>query len=101
MLPLGIIHNQQAIKQAAKTAHLTYVGIFGSQSRGEAGSNSDFDLLFDYHPDQTPSLFTLGAFRERVSSLLQSEVDLVSRKALDPRLRPYIESDLQTVYEQK
>ena len=41
MLPTNVIHHQQAISQAAEAANLTYLGIFGSQARGEASGESD------------------------------------------------------------
>lgn len=101
MLPNAIQKYQKALTQAAQSAQLTYLGVFGSQSRDEANSSSDIDFLFDYHPDNVPSLFKLGTFRDQVVSLLHTEVDLVSRKALNPRLKPYILPDLQTIYEKK
>jgi|GEM_PF-1643148 len=101
MLPRTIQKHHKALTQAAESAQLTYLGLFGSQSRGEANSSSDIDFLFDYHPNNVPSLFKLGVFRDQVVSLLHTEIDLVSRKVINPRLKPYILPDLQTIYEKK
>ena len=78
---------------------LTYVGLFGSHSRGEATekSDSDVDILFDY--GRPISLFDVASIKISLEKSLGREVDLISRRALKPQLKKYIEQDLETVYE--
>jgi len=67
------------------------LALFGSLARGDAGPESDIDILVEF---QGPSTFDrymdLKFFLEE---LLNRPVDLVTRKALKPRLRPYVEKE--------
>ncbi|MCK4600462.1 nucleotidyltransferase family protein [Candidatus Bipolaricaulota bacterium] len=67
------------------------LALFGSLARGDAGPESDVDILVEF---QGPSTFDrymdLKFFLEE---LLNRPVDLVTRKALKPRLRPYVEKE--------
>ncbi|MDI6779516.1 MAG: nucleotidyltransferase domain-containing protein [Bacteroidota bacterium] len=56
------------------------MGIFGSYSRGEQVKDSDIDILVE--------------FEEPIGLTLQTKVDLVSRKAIKPKLWKYIKKDI-------
>ena len=82
-----------------KQEALTCVGLFGSQSRGEATDSSDVDILIDYsHPK---SLFNLARIKLQLEDVLGKKVDLVSRGAVKPKLKASIEQDLIVVYGQR
>jgi hypothetical protein len=67
------------------------VAIFGSAARDEAHPGSDLDILVTF---DTPATFdryiNLKFFLE---DLLDCPVDLVTHKALKPRLRPQVERE--------
>ncbi len=57
--------------------------IFGSAVGGDVGPDSDVDLLVDFEPDATPSLFDMVELREELKGLFGGrEIDLVSKDAL-------------------
>lgn len=56
------------------------VRVFGSVVRGEAGPESDVDLLVNMEPKR--SLFDLVGFMQDVGDLLGCEVDVVSEDAV-------------------
>ena len=60
-------------------------GVFGSQSRGDARSDSDIDLLIE--PPDDMSLFGFSALALALEDLLHRRVDLVTYASLHPRLR--------------
>jgi predicted nucleotidyltransferase len=67
------------------------LALFGSAVRGEAGPDSDLDILVEFEGSSTfDQYMNLKFFLEE---LLSRRVDLVTRKALKPRLRPYIERE--------
>ncbi len=67
------------------------LAIFGSVARGESEEGSDLDVLVEFKGKATfDSYMDLKLFLEE---LLGCEVDLVTRKALRPRMRPYVERD--------
>ncbi len=61
------------------------VRLFGSVARGEADEKSDVDVLVDMDPDR--SLFDMGGLLLDLQDLLGCRVDLVTEKALKPRMR--------------
>ena len=77
---------------------LTYVGLFGSVARGEEKVSSDVDVLIDFNGPKT--FFDLADIQFYLERTLGEKVDLVTRKNIKPILKPYIENDLITVYEQ-
>ncbi len=67
------------------------LALFGSVARGTAREGSDIDLLVEFEgPATSGRYFGLQFYLE---DLLGCPVDLVTAKALRPRLRPYVERD--------
>jgi predicted nucleotidyltransferase len=59
--------------------------LFGSVARGEAGPDSDVDLLVEF--DHPIGLFHFFRVQERLQELLGRRVDLVMRDAVKRQLR--------------
>ncbi len=57
--------------------------VFGSVARGEAGLNSDVDLMVEYLPGANAGLFEMGALKEDLEDRLGCHVDLLSRRAVE------------------
>ena len=77
---------------AAHRAELASLGVvslavFGSVARGEAGPESDVDLLVELDPARRISLFDFVGIKLALEDLLGREVDLVERCALRERWR--------------
>ena len=72
------------------------LNVFGSWARGEAGSESDLDLLVDF---ERPGLWLWDVIglEQEIGDRLGLKVDLVDRRALRPELPPYVHADLVTV----
>jgi len=60
------------------------IGIFGSYTRGEQTENSDLDVLVEFR--ERVGLFKFLELEAYLEELLDLKVDLVSRKALKPRI---------------
>jgi predicted nucleotidyltransferase len=59
--------------------------VFGSMARGDAGANSDVDLLVDNTAQLTG--FELGAMQMDAQDILGRKVDLLTANALHPLMR--------------
>lgn len=59
------------------------VAVFGSVARGEDTLESDVDLLVDFLPGA--SLTDQFRLQEELAILLETSVDVISRRALKPR----------------
>jgi len=65
--------------------------LFGSRAREQSHADSDIDLLVEFDgPATSARYFGLQFFLE---DLLGGRVDLVTRQALRPQLRPFVERD--------
>jgi len=62
--------------------------LFGSVVRGEAGPDSDVDLLVQF--DRAIGLFHFFRVQYRLEEILGCHVDLVMRDAVKPQLRDRI-----------
>ncbi len=64
------------------------IRIFGSVVRGEAGPDSDIDILIDVGPT-TSSWFPAGLILD-LEEILGRRVEVVTEKALNPYIREYV-----------
>ena len=67
--------------------------VFGSIVRGEAGADSDIDILVEFEADARVGLFEFARLQQRLSEVLGRPVDLVTPDALHESLRQQILSE--------
>jgi predicted nucleotidyltransferase len=79
-----ITSNRQQILDLADKYGAYNVRIFGSVARGEAGPNSDVDLLVDLRPDVGLGFIGLAL---DLQDLLGKRVDLITADTLHPAIR--------------
>ncbi len=65
------------------------LALFGSMARGEAGPQSDVDLLVEF--DDLPTFDRYMGLKFLLEDMLDRRVDLVLREDLKPRLRATVE----------
>lgn len=85
----------------SKLAHygILHLAIFWSYARGEADKTSDLDILIDLSYTHGMTLSVL----DEIEMLLKKElsmpsIDIVTMRSLNPRLKPYIEKDLISIF---
>lgn len=67
------------------------LALFGSVARGEASRDSDLDFLVEF---ESPATFDhYMGLKFFLEDLFGCQVDLVTRKALKPLLRPLVEKE--------
>jgi predicted nucleotidyltransferase len=79
------------ILRIARANGATRVRVFGSMARGEAGPESDVDLLIDLEPSR--HLLDLVAIKQDLEDLLGREVHVVTEGALRPAMRERVMPD--------
>jgi predicted nucleotidyltransferase len=67
---------------------VTRAQLFGSIARGDANSDSDVDVLVQM--PESSSLFDKSRMYGEIKDILHTEIDLVSYRAINPRLRESI-----------
>jgi predicted nucleotidyltransferase len=83
--------------QLAERFAVQRIGVFGSLVRNEATETSDVDILIDYNPASTLSLFDIITLEEELSILLQAKVDIVTLSALKRRIGEHILREVEFV----
>lgn len=76
--------SRERLLAAAARRGLDNVRVFGSVARGDAGEDSDIDLVV--HPGPEASLFDLAGFMAEASAVLDAPVDVVSDRGRGPAL---------------
>jgi predicted nucleotidyltransferase len=64
------------------------IRVFGSVARGDAGMDSDVDLLVQFEPGAT--LLRHAALVRKLKNIMGRDVQVVSERALRPRIRDRI-----------
>lgn len=82
-----------------ETNDISYLGLFGSYAIGKQRKDSDIDLLVDFNI--TKSLLEKGRVLIKLQNLFNREVDLVSRRNIKSSLKPFINEQIITLYEEK
>lgn len=83
-------HRAQLEKLGVKS-----LSLFGSVARGETRPDSDVDILVEFRGKATFDRYMDTKFY--LEDLLGRRVDLVTPKAIKPRMKPYIMQDIVNV----
>lgn len=94
----GIVLPDSDLGRICQRYQIKELSIFGSAVRGENRSDSDLDMLVDFLPDASVSLFQHAAAERELSELLGHKVDLVSKRALRSGLRDEVLAQARVVY---
>ena len=73
------------------------ISVFGSFARNEQKSSSDIDILLT--PERPLGLITLSGYRIELEKILGLHVDLGTEKGISSYIIPYIQNDIEILYE--
>ena|SRR3989344_2262860 len=96
--------NVAVIEEIAKKTNLIFkkygvekAGVFGSYARGEANKNSDVDILVSM--GNPIGIYKFIGLKFDLEEVLGRKVDLISSRAVNKYIKPYIEKDIASIYE--
>ena len=89
---------QEKITPLLREYGIKRAAVFGSVSRGEDRPDSDVDILVSLG-ERPMGIFSYMGLIYKIEEALGSRVDLVTERALNKHVRPYILKDLKTIYE--
>ncbi len=84
-------HQKELAKQGVRA-----LAIFGSVARNKGTAKSDVDILIDF--DSKRGLFAFVGLKIYLENILDCEVDLVTKNALHPALKPQILREAKHVF---
>ncbi|MBU1104727.1 nucleotidyltransferase domain-containing protein [Candidatus Parcubacteria bacterium] len=88
----------EKIREICQSQPIEFLGLFGSMARQEQTKTSDVDLLIRYQNTSHPSISDHVRIEDQLENALKRNVDLVTEKSLNERLKPYVYKDLITIY---
>jgi hypothetical protein len=88
-----VLETLRGQQDAVRENKFKIVGVFGSVARGEAGPDSDVDIVIEAI-DANASLFDMGGVWSVLNDALGRWVDIVELHALRPGFREAVERDL-------
>jgi len=99
MTPLDQLRLESStIARICARYHVAELSVFGSTARGNAGPDSDIDLLVTFQPDAAVGLIAFNRLRRELEDSLGRRVDLVPKDGLKPIIRDEVLSEAQLLY---
>ena len=95
MLLTGV--GAQRLREVCERYGVASLEVFGSVARGDAGPDSDVDLLYILKPDARLG-FRFFDLEDELTELFGRRVDLVARTAINEHLREQVLTDAQPLY---
>ena len=80
-------------RPALERRRIARAAVFGSVARGEAGPDSDLDVLIEFEPDARVTLYDYAAVKRLIGELLGGQVDVVDRANLNRHIRAEVERE--------
>lgn len=87
---LATLRRYESELRARGVAH---IAVFGSTARGDQKPGSDLDLMIDVAPEAPLTVYGYAALKEYIAGLFDGPVDVVTRDALKPYVRPAATAD--------
>ncbi len=94
----GVEIPEGALAELCRKHHVRELALFGSVVRGEAGPESDIDLLVEFEPEAGVGFIGFAGLQEELTVLLGKRVDLVSKKGLKAAIRDEVLGEAVVVY---
>ena|ERR1700758_119282 len=93
----GIEVDDAALAAICARYGIAELTVFGSQARGTARPDSDIDILYVLRPGRKLG-WEIEQLSEDLARLFGRKVDLVSLRALHPRLKPAVLAEAWLLY---
>jgi predicted nucleotidyltransferase len=93
-----VIASLQSHAVELRRAGIRHLSLFGSVARGDAGPDSDVDLLVELDSEAHLTLIGLAGIELKLGELLGRKVDLLPEPVQKPRLRANVDRDRRNVF---
>jgi uncharacterized protein len=98
--PDRLFTDRAALASLCRRRHIRRLSLFGSVLRGDAGPDSDVDLLVEFSREARPSFFDLAEIEQELAGLLSGRrVDLRTADDLSRYFREEVLSEAEVQYE--
>ncbi len=80
-------------ERALRERGVAHAAVFGSVARGDKAPASDLDIMIDIHPEAPLTIYGYMDLKDYIAGLFDGPVDVVTREALKPYVRPAATAD--------
>ena len=87
---IAILRDNEAALRLKGVAH---AALFGSLARGEAGPDSDIDIMVEIDPAAQVDLYDYVGITRFIGDIVTGKVDVSNRASLKAHVRPAAERD--------
>lgn len=95
-LPIEIDHEE--IAAFCRRNHIARLAFFGSVLRDDFTPESDVDVLVQFEPGETPSLFGIARMQRELTEIVGREVDFKTKGFLSEYIRDQVLREAQDEY---
>ena len=92
---------REKIAEFCRKNHIRRLALFGSILGDEFHPDSDIDLLVEFEPGQTPSLFKMAGLEIELTKLIGKKVDLRTPAELSRYFREEVINGSEVQYEER
>jgi len=96
-LPIQV--DQEAIAEFCRKHHITKLAFFGSVLRDDFNENSDIDVLVEFDPDSSPTLFDIIEMEYELSDRFGRKVDIRTIEDLSRHFRDTVRQSAVVLYD--
>jgi len=89
---------RERIVAFCKKHHICKFSVFGSALRKDFRSDSDIDILVEFHPDYIPGLIKLAGIEIELSNIIGRKVDLRTPQDLSRYFRQEVMESAEVQY---
>jgi predicted nucleotidyltransferase len=90
----AVIATLQSHRRELEKLGVVHAGLFGSLARGEAGPDSDIDIVVELDENSLPGVYAFVGMAQYIESLFEGRVDVVDRRAVKAPVLDRVEADL-------
>jgi predicted nucleotidyltransferase len=72
---------------ALRARGIRHAAVFGSVARGDNRPDSDLDILVEFEPEASGSIYQYMRLKDDIAAMFEGPVDVVDSDALKPHLR--------------
>ena len=93
MNPEAVIATLRAHEAALRLKGVAHAAVFGSVARGEAGPDSDIDIMVEIDPAAEVDVYDYVGIQRFIGELFAAKADVSNRTTLKAHVRPSAERD--------
>jgi predicted nucleotidyltransferase len=80
-------------ERALRHSGVLHAALFGSLARGDAGPDSDIDIMIEIAPNAAVGVYEYAGLKLFIADLFDGPVDVVDRDGLKAHVRPAATAD--------